>query len=181
MSFLSVCRSQWPSGLSRVSTADRLLGLRVWVPPGAWMSVVCCQVEISATGWFLVQRSFTDRGVSLCVIYKPQEWGGHGPRWAVEPEKEFSPSVRCNSPTWALATSFLRFLDHIQWPTTVGRTALNKGSALAETWTWQHTTLTRQTFMSPAGFEPPISASIRLQSLALDPLPPGMAHVFYET
>ena len=47
-------RSQWPSGLGRVSTADRLLGLRVRIPPGAWMVVrceccVCCQVEVSAT------------------------------------------------------------------------------------------------------------------------------------
>jgi hypothetical protein len=30
---------------------------------------VCCQVEVSATGRSLVQRSPTDCGVSLCVIY----------------------------------------------------------------------------------------------------------------
>ena len=34
------------------------------------VSVVCCQVEISATGWSLVQRSPTDCGVSSCVISK---------------------------------------------------------------------------------------------------------------
>jgi hypothetical protein len=28
--------------------------------------VVCCQVEVSATGWSLVQRSSTDCGVSEC-------------------------------------------------------------------------------------------------------------------
>jgi hypothetical protein len=39
--------------------------------------VLCvCQVEVSATGWSLVQRSPTHCGVSLCVISKPQEWGG---------------------------------------------------------------------------------------------------------
>jgi len=32
------------------------------------VSVVCCQVEVSATGWPLVQRSPTDCGASLCVI-----------------------------------------------------------------------------------------------------------------
>ena len=32
------------------------------------MSVVCCQVDASANGRFLVQRSPTDCGVSLCVI-----------------------------------------------------------------------------------------------------------------
>jgi hypothetical protein len=28
------------------------------------VSVVCCQVEVSATGWSLVQRSATECGVS---------------------------------------------------------------------------------------------------------------------
>ena len=61
-------RSQWPSGLRRGCAADRLLGLRVRIPPGAWMSVCCecCQVKVSATGRSLVQRSPTDCGVSLC-------------------------------------------------------------------------------------------------------------------
>jgi len=48
------------------------------------VSVVCCQVEVSATSWSLVQRSPTDCGASLCVIWK-REWGGHGPL-AVVPE-----------------------------------------------------------------------------------------------
>ena len=34
-------RSQWPSGPRRGSAADRLLGLRIWIPPGAWMFVLC--------------------------------------------------------------------------------------------------------------------------------------------
>jgi hypothetical protein len=39
--------------------------------------VLCvCQVEVSATGWSLVQRFPTDSGVSLYVISKPEEWGG---------------------------------------------------------------------------------------------------------
>jgi hypothetical protein len=32
------------------------------------VSVVCCQVEVSATSLSLVQRSPTDCGASLCVI-----------------------------------------------------------------------------------------------------------------
>jgi len=32
--------------------------------------VVCCQVEVSATSWSLVQRSPTDCGASFCVIYE---------------------------------------------------------------------------------------------------------------
>ena len=48
------------------------------------------EVEVSATGRSLVQRCPTDCVVSLCVVYKLQEWGGHGPHWAVAPEKEFT-------------------------------------------------------------------------------------------
>jgi hypothetical protein len=51
------------------------------------VSVVGCQVEVSATSCSLVQRSTTDCGASLCVIKKPCERGGHSPRWAAEPEK----------------------------------------------------------------------------------------------
>jgi len=43
------------------------------------MSVMCCQVEVSAPGWSLVQRSPTDCGASLRVIYKPREWGNLSP------------------------------------------------------------------------------------------------------
>jgi len=45
-------RSQWPRGLRRRSLAVRLLRLWVRIPPRAWkfvVSVVCCQVEVSAT------------------------------------------------------------------------------------------------------------------------------------
>ena len=62
-----ICRSQWPYGLRSGTAAARLLGLWVRVPPAAWMSlvsVVCCQAEVSATGWSLVQRSPTECGVS---------------------------------------------------------------------------------------------------------------------
>jgi len=63
--------SQWPRGQRRRLAAARLLGLCVRIPPGAWMSVasvVCCQVEVSATSWSLVQWSPTDCGASLGVI-----------------------------------------------------------------------------------------------------------------
>jgi len=53
---------------SMVWVCGRLLpGIVVRIPPGAWMSVVsvvCCQVEVSESGWSLVQSSPTDCGVS---------------------------------------------------------------------------------------------------------------------
>jgi len=40
------------------------------------VSVVYCQVEVSATDWSLVQMSPTDCGASLCLITKPRKQGG---------------------------------------------------------------------------------------------------------
>ena len=51
------CQSQSPRGLRRRSAASRLLRSWVRIPLGAWMSVVSvvwCQVEVSATSWSLV-------------------------------------------------------------------------------------------------------------------------------
>jgi hypothetical protein len=54
-------------GLRLRSAAARLLGLWVRLPQVAWMSVsfsvVCCQVEVFASGWSLVQRCPT-----VCVM-----------------------------------------------------------------------------------------------------------------
>jgi hypothetical protein len=50
------------------------------------VSVVCCQVEVSATGWSLVQRSPTDCGVSkVCDHETLTKRVGPGPYRAVEP------------------------------------------------------------------------------------------------
>jgi len=65
------CRSQWLRGLRRGSMVARLLGLRVRVPLGnvrvPLVSAVCCQVEGSATGRSLGQRSPTECRVSQWV------------------------------------------------------------------------------------------------------------------
>ena len=45
----------------------------------------CCQVQVSATGRSLINRSPTDCGAPLCVIYKSQQRGGHDPHWAAGP------------------------------------------------------------------------------------------------
>ena len=68
--------------------------LRLWfrIPPGhgclCVVSVLCCQVEVSATSWSVVQRSPTDCRASLCVIYKPQELGGRDPRWVAASQQK---------------------------------------------------------------------------------------------
>jgi hypothetical protein len=54
----------WPRGLKRGFTAARLLELRVRILPGGidvcLVSVVCCQVEVSATGQSVFQISPTE-------------------------------------------------------------------------------------------------------------------------
>jgi len=52
------------------------------------VSFVCCHVVVFAASWLLLQRSATVCGASLCLIYKPREWGGHCPRWAAGPKKK---------------------------------------------------------------------------------------------
>jgi hypothetical protein len=54
-------RSQWPRGLRCGSAADRLLGLRVRIPPVAWMSVSCECCVLSG------------RGLCYGLITRPEE------------------------------------------------------------------------------------------------------------
>jgi hypothetical protein len=61
--------THWPSGLRPGSAAARMLGLRVRTPQKFGclflLSVVCCELEVSATSWLLLQRGPTDCGMSL--------------------------------------------------------------------------------------------------------------------
>ena len=61
-------RVRWSRYLRCRSTAARLLGLRVRIPPGQCCLVCCdfvfCKVEVSATSTSLVQRDPIKRGVS---------------------------------------------------------------------------------------------------------------------
>ena len=75
---------------------------------------------------------------------------------------------RCD-PTRAMASSFLRFLDHTQRRIAVGRTPLDAWSARRrDLYLTTHNTHNRQTSMPSVGFEPTISADERWQTYALD-------------
>ena len=56
-----ICRSQWPRGLRRRSSAARLLRSWVRVPPGAWM-YVCCECCV-----------LSGRGLCDGLITRPEE------------------------------------------------------------------------------------------------------------
>jgi hypothetical protein len=55
------CRSHWPRGLRRRSSAARLLRLWVRIPPGAWMSI-CCECSV-----------LSGRGLCDGLISRPEE------------------------------------------------------------------------------------------------------------
>ena len=74
-----------------------------------------------------------------------------------------------NSPQWARASSFTRFLDHTQRCTTVSRTPLDEVSARRRNlYLTLHNIHNRQRSMPPVRFEPTISARERPQTFALD-------------
>jgi len=74
-----------------------------------------------------------------------------------------------DSPPWARASSFTRFLEHTQRRITVGRTPLDEWSARRrDLYLTTHNTYNRQTSMPPAGFEPTVSAGERPRTYALD-------------
>jgi hypothetical protein len=59
-------QSRWPRGLTSRPKAARLLGLRASIPRGTWLPASCvvyCEVEVSASGRSLAQRSPTE-----CVL-----------------------------------------------------------------------------------------------------------------
>jgi len=57
------------------------------------VSVMCCQVDASATDWSPVQRSPTDSGASLSVIKKPRKRGDLSPM----PGCENTTAMGCNA------------------------------------------------------------------------------------
>jgi hypothetical protein len=74
-----------------------------------------------------------------------------------------------NSPPWAKASSFTRFLDHTQQPTTIVRTSLDEWSARRrDLYLTIHNTHNRQSSMTAMGFKPAISVGERPQTYALE-------------
>jgi len=74
-----------------------------------------------------------------------------------------------DSPQWARASSFKRFLDHIKRRNTVGRTPLEEWSARRRgLYLTTHNTHNRKTSLPPLAFKPTISACERPQTNVLD-------------
>jgi hypothetical protein len=80
-----------------------------------------------------------------------------------------------NSPTRTKAASFLRFLDHTKWHTTIGRTFRDdEWLARRKDLYLTHSALKGEISLSPAGFKPAIPSSDGSQTLTLDRSTTGM-------
>jgi len=78
------------------------------------------------------------------------------------------PPWRCG-PTQAMASPFLRFLDHTPWCIIVSRTPLDEWSAChRDLYLTTHNNHNRQTSMPPVGFEPTSSGGEQPQTYALE-------------
>jgi hypothetical protein len=79
------CWSKWLCSLRCRSTAARLLWSLVWFHLEAWMFGCCVCCVLSGRGLCdeLITRPEESYQLERCC-----EQGGHGPRWAAEPEKK---------------------------------------------------------------------------------------------
>ena len=93
----------WVSGRS-------LAGIVVSNPGGGMdICVVCCQVEVSVSGWSLVQKNPTSVACMI-VNVKPRLWVGLGPMGGAEPWKKKPNSYQflfCVTPDYSLRYSAL--------------------------------------------------------------------------
>jgi hypothetical protein len=104
---------------------------------------------------------------SILLVYKPTCFLGY--RTSVSNENCLFVCFWHDSPHWARAFSFRRFLDHKQRRTTGGRTPLDEWSARRrDLYLTKHNTHNRQTSMPPVWFKPTVSAGERPQTYALD-------------
>jgi hypothetical protein len=85
---------------------------------------------------------------------------------------------RCD-PTRVMASPSLRFLDHTQRRTTVGRTSVDEWSVRRrDLYLTTHDTHNKQISVPPVGFELTISADERQQTYALDRADTGTGNIF---
>jgi hypothetical protein len=90
-----------------------------------------------------------------------------GAAWSARDKRAFLGWVRFG-PSRDMASSFMRFLDHTQRRTTVRRPPPDEWSARRRDLYLKTRQSQQQTSMSPAGFEPTMSAGERSQTSALD-------------
>ena len=78
---------------------------------------MCCQVEVSATDWSLVQGSPTDCSASLCVITKPRKRGDWSPLAGCESTTTMGCDGRKTNKLLLINTSVTTYSCRVLWQT----------------------------------------------------------------
>jgi hypothetical protein len=107
-------RAVWGVGLQPLACGSCGFESRRWHKCLSVVSVVCCQLEVCASGWSLVQRSPTDCSASNSVIVKPRLGGGQYGLWHRETKMWITrPSFKkrkfSRTPAHALITNTFSF------------------------------------------------------------------------
>jgi hypothetical protein len=101
-------------------------------------------------------------------------------RYVRKYNNEFCLLLAWQPPSWARTSSFVRFLDHTQRGTTVGRTPLDDWPALrSDLYLTTHNTHKRETSMLPEEFEPSVLTDERPQTNALERTATGTGNEFF--
>ena len=93
-------RTKWSCGLSRGTAATRVLGWRVRIPPGAWMSVSC------------EYRVLSGRGLCIGLIIRPEDSYRVWCVWVWS----CSPIVRRPWPTGGCCKKKSDYFRNVHWP-----------------------------------------------------------------
>jgi hypothetical protein len=103
---LSVCRSQWPCGLRRRSSAARLLRLWVPIPPEAWMFVCCECCVLSGRGLCdglitCPEESYRMWRIVVCDLEtsKPRRLKPATGLWKIQPQWVVTPGKQTDKQT----------------------------------------------------------------------------------
>jgi len=124
---------------------------------------MCTHLNWYRSWWFLRQNLLSKYSVAFLAVEILDEW--HVTNFF----------LLCCCPTRAMAPSFMRFRDHTQRRTTVGRTPLVEWSARRR---YLHLTQHSQgtDIHAPPGFEPTVSGGERPQTYALDCAATGICY-----
>jgi len=163
--YINIFSTRFPGKLTIVTQSDFMLWHYICLPISntgrrpALLNWVCqCRVaplHLSSLYLLLVMLTYLIYRL-IILVYNLQKrigWTKQDTPFIIHPM-----ALRPN----AMASSFLRFLDHTQRRITVGRTPLDAWLARhRELYLTTHNTHNRQTSMPPVGFEPIISVEER--------------------
>ena len=131
------------------------------------VSAVCCQVEVSARSWSLVQRSPTECGVSKVWSWSLEKWGGLGPQGAVEQLEK-----KRNKWTKNHFIITIRLMTPYQMQVSISATCRYRSASHRYTsWPWPWHCERRSVWQSCAVLQVAVNAASWCEGLGVEPQP----------